>query len=100
MGAEARWPGSWSRTSACVWWRFAIFSIPDRESKKRIPIDEVQVYKDYKKVLESDVDAVIFATPVYLHPEHLEAAVQAGNTSMSRNRRGGCGGLQARDESG
>lgn len=55
-----------------------LFDSQIEKAKKRIPIDEVQVYKDYKKVLESDVDAVIFATPVYLHPEHLEAAVQAG----------------------
>lgn len=35
-------------------------------------------YSDFRKLLESDVDAVIIATPVYLHPEHFEAAVKAG----------------------
>lgn len=35
-------------------------------------------YNDYRRLLESNVDAVIIATPVYLHPEHFEAAVKAG----------------------
>jgi len=35
------------------------------------------VYKDYQKLLASDVDAVIIATPPFLHPEQLEAAIQA-----------------------
>jgi len=28
--------------------------------------------------LASDVDAVVIATPVFLHPEHFEAAVKSG----------------------
>ncbi len=55
-----------------------VFDSQIEKAKKRIPIEDVKVYKDYRKLLESDVDAVIIATPVYLHPEHLEAAVQAG----------------------
>ena len=40
---------------------------------------DVKVYKNYKDLLAAtDVDAVIIATPVYLHPEHFEAAVKAG----------------------
>jgi predicted dehydrogenase len=35
-------------------------------------------FADYRELLRSDVDAVIIATPVFLHAEHLEAAVQAG----------------------
>ena len=35
-------------------------------------------YKNLDDLLASDVDAVIIATPVYLHPEHFEAAVKAG----------------------
>jgi myo-inositol 2-dehydrogenase / D-chiro-inositol 1-dehydrogenase len=36
-----------------------------------------KVYKDYKELLASDVDAVLIATPAYLHPEMFEAAVDA-----------------------
>lgn len=35
------------------------------------------VYKDFEKLLASDVDAVVIATPVFEHPRMLEAAVQA-----------------------
>jgi len=35
------------------------------------------VYKDYQKLLASDVDAVLIATPAFLHPEMFEAAVEA-----------------------
>ena len=34
--------------------------------------------KDFKEVLASNVDAVIIATPVFLHPDHFEAAVKSG----------------------
>lgn len=47
-------------------------------ARERIPIESPRVYKDYRKMLASDIDAVIIATPVFLHPEHLEAAVAAG----------------------
>ncbi|MBI4909388.1 MAG: Gfo/Idh/MocA family oxidoreductase [Acidobacteria bacterium] len=33
--------------------------------------------KNYKDVMASNVDAVLIATPAFLHPEHFEAAVQA-----------------------
>ncbi len=36
-----------------------------------------RVFKDYKELLASDVDAVLIATPAYLHPEMFEAAVKA-----------------------
>lgn len=39
---------------------------------------DAKTYKDYKEVLASDVDAVIIATPVFLHPDHFEAAVKSG----------------------
>src|SRR5687767_9890037 len=48
------------------------------KAKAAIGIENPKVYQDFKKLLESDVDAVIIATPVYLHPEHFEAAVKAG----------------------
>lgn len=38
----------------------------------------VRQFSDYRELLRSDVDAVIIATPVFLHAEHLEAAVRAG----------------------
>src|ERR1039458_7828145 len=46
--------------------------------KKSVPLKDPKVYKDYRELLASDVDAVIIATPVFLHPEHFEAAVKAG----------------------
>jgi myo-inositol 2-dehydrogenase / D-chiro-inositol 1-dehydrogenase len=36
-----------------------------------------RVFKNYNDLLASDVDAVLIATPAYLHPEHFEAAVKA-----------------------
>ncbi|MCC6859744.1 MAG: Gfo/Idh/MocA family oxidoreductase [Bryobacterales bacterium] len=36
-----------------------------------------KVFKDYRQLLASDVDAVYIATPPFLHPEHFEAAVKA-----------------------
>jgi myo-inositol 2-dehydrogenase/D-chiro-inositol 1-dehydrogenase len=54
-----------------------IFDDRIENAKKRIPIENPKVYKDLHKLLASDVDAVIIATPVFLHPEHFEAAVKA-----------------------
>jgi predicted dehydrogenase len=36
------------------------------------------MYTDFRQLLASDIDAVIIATPVFLHAVHFEAAVQAG----------------------
>ena len=44
---------------------------------KTIPAPDAKQYKDMNELLQSDVDAVIIATPVFLHPEHFEAAVKA-----------------------
>jgi predicted dehydrogenase len=39
----------------------------------------VKAYKDLNELLaRPDIDAVLIATPVYLHPAHFEAAVKAG----------------------
>lgn len=48
------------------------------KAKQRIPVENPTVYKDLNEMLASDIDAVIIATPVFLHPEHFEAAVKAG----------------------
>jgi predicted dehydrogenase len=53
---------------------------PERIEKARatIPAPDAKAYASGAELLEkSGVDAVIIATPVYLHPEHFEAAVQA-----------------------
>lgn len=54
-----------------------IFDDRIASAKKNIPADNVKVYKNYHDLLAGDVDAVVIATPVFLHPEHLEAAVKA-----------------------
>lgn len=48
------------------------------KAKQRIPVENPTVYKDLNEMLASDIDAVIIATSVFLHPEHFEAAVKAG----------------------
>jgi len=54
---------------------------PDRidAGKTKIPgADRVPAYTDYRALLnDKNVDAVLIATPVFLHPEHYEAAVLA-----------------------
>lgn len=54
---------------------------PDRIdlAKTQIPgAASARVYRDYKELLaQTDIDAVLIATPVFLHPEHFEAAVHA-----------------------
>ena len=40
-------------------------------------VDKPAIHKDFQRLLASDVDAVISATPVFEHPRMLEAAVQA-----------------------
>ncbi|HNY39570.1 MAG TPA: Gfo/Idh/MocA family oxidoreductase [Bryobacteraceae bacterium] len=55
---------------------------PDRIDlgKSKIPgADKVPAYRDYRRLLDDkSLDAVLISTPVHLHPEHLEAAVQVG----------------------
>src|SRR5690242_13655934 len=55
-----------------------VFEEKMEKAKKSIGVEDAKLYKDFHQLLASDVDAVIIATPVYLHPDHLEAAVKAG----------------------
>ncbi len=50
------------------------------KAKTAIPsTGQARVYKDYRELLaDKSIDAVLIATPVFLHPEHFEAAVNAG----------------------
>jgi len=54
---------------------------PDRidNGKTKIPGGQgARVYRNYHDLLaQADIDAVLITTPVYLHPEHFEAAVAA-----------------------
>ena len=54
---------------------------PDRidAGKTKIPgADKVPAYRDYRDLLnDRNVDAVLISTPVFLHPEHYEAAIAA-----------------------
>lgn len=54
---------------------------PDRidQAKTVIPgANDVRAYKDLNELLaRPDIDAVLIATPVFLHPVHFEAAVKA-----------------------
>jgi len=49
-------------------------------AKTKIPgADGAKVYRDYKQLLnDPSIDAVLISTPVFLHPEHFEAAVASG----------------------
>jgi myo-inositol 2-dehydrogenase / D-chiro-inositol 1-dehydrogenase len=55
---------------------------PDRidNIKSKVKAAEnARSYKNHKDLLEQpDIDAVLIASPVFLHPEHVEAAVEAG----------------------
>jgi myo-inositol 2-dehydrogenase/D-chiro-inositol 1-dehydrogenase len=55
-----------------------IFDDRIERARRNIPVENPKIYKDYHALLSSDVDAVVIATPVFLHPEHFEAAVKAG----------------------
>ncbi len=49
-----------------------------RKTAKTIGVENPRFYKDYQQLLASDIDAVIIATPVFLHAEHFEAALKSG----------------------
>jgi myo-inositol 2-dehydrogenase / D-chiro-inositol 1-dehydrogenase len=59
----------------------ALCDVVDGKSEKAaksIGVENPRIYKDFRQLLASDVDAVIIATPVFLHAEHFEAAVKSG----------------------
>src|SRR5690348_7601057 len=55
-----------------------IFEDRIERARQNFAAQNPKVYKNYHELLASGVDAVIIATPVFLHPEHFEAAVKAG----------------------
>ncbi len=46
-------------------------------AQQKIGRANLAVFRDLEKMLASPVDAVLIATPVFLHPDHFESAVQA-----------------------
>ena len=48
------------------------------QARQKIGRANFAVFPSIEKLLASPIDAVMIATPVFLHPEHFEAAVQAG----------------------
>jgi len=55
-----------------------IFDEKMQKAKASIGAENPRLYKDLNQLLASDVDAVIIATPVFLHADHFEAAVKSG----------------------
>lgn len=48
------------------------------KTKQRLGTQSPKEYNDLNELLASDVDAVIIATPPFVHADHFEAAVKAG----------------------
>lgn len=48
------------------------------KAKKMMGAGDAKLYTDFRKMLASDIDAIIIATPVFLHADHFEAAVKSG----------------------
>ena len=55
-----------------------VFPEKMEHAKSRIGVENPRLYQDFRKMLASDIDAVIIATPVFLHADHFEAALKAG----------------------
>src|SRR4051794_9941631 len=78
IGAGSR--GTYTTTAVAKDGRAKVTAICDvvedhaAKAKAKTGAADAKLYSNYKDVLASDVDAVIIATPVYLHPEHFEAA--------------------------
>lgn len=48
------------------------------EATRKAVGGDPQLYADFRQLLASDLDAVVIATPVFLHAEHFEAAAKSG----------------------
>lgn len=55
-----------------------IFPEKMEAAKKEIGTPDARTYTDFQKMLASDIDAILIATPVFLHADHFEAALAAG----------------------
>jgi myo-inositol 2-dehydrogenase / D-chiro-inositol 1-dehydrogenase len=55
-----------------------LFDEKMQRAKASIGVENPKLYKDFHDMLKSDIDAIIIATPVFLHADHFEAAVKAG----------------------
>ena len=55
-----------------------LFDEQVEQVKRRVGVNAPRVYSDLEQMLASDIDAVIIATPVFLHADHFEAAVSSG----------------------
>lgn len=55
-----------------------VFEEKMEAARKTIGAGSPRLYTDIEKLLASDVDAVVIATPVYLHADHFEMAVKSG----------------------
>jgi len=50
-----------------------------KKAKTRTGAPDAKEYRNFQDLLgDKNIDAVMIATPVYLHPDHFEAAVKAG----------------------
>ncbi len=81
-GGRGRYVGTFMARDANARLAAICDKYPDRIdlAKTEIPgAASVPAVRDYRELLgRADIDAVLIATPVFLHPEHFEAAVQAG----------------------
>ena len=74
-----------------------VFEEKMEKAKKSIGVENPKLYKDFHQLLASDVDAVIIATPVFLHAEHLRSGGQSRQAHLYREAGAdGRGRLQAR----
>src|SRR5258706_382132 len=55
-----------------------LFDAKMEKAKASIGLENPKMYKDFHELLSSDINAVIIATPVFLHAEHFEAAIKSG----------------------